>query len=628
MGVISALLSNIPNQELHEGEGLDSVIFNAAGVIPNGIDRDYPEGFIVESTPGEFSAITIPQDGYYRLRTLVRWFNNTAAATVTIELRVNGTAVDSTTETWPAEGDPRVLMNPSWPEADFYNTGDIVSTYFHNDSQADGGYVDPGSSRSESFNFLAVEGFIDEGITEEELCDTIFSIEGINACAASGQRVVRLYTNDGTLVDTYKLKGAGLDLSPDSDQNLFVIQVDNATDAPPWSADTPYCLCNNQVRGDDKIFVVTAADGWNDTTQGRSGLSEPVWPGVGTVVDNDLTWSFVGPDDGLNDTWNDDFLYHVTDTVLGSDGNIYQVLSSTGVPHPDCGVSGSTEPIWPSSGSIVDNSVTWTFVTDNVTGDPRTFIEKFDSDGVSLGEFGPDHQSVLELSTADMAIVVGHDDTTWFLGWKDSPERLCLYHLDASGTLLNSWIDIDIGSVTLNTPFMDIGEDDKVYYTILGDNLIRAFDGAAGTQSDFTINIDDYFETINGEFGAIKLFVHTNGRGGIALTDTIDQLTFGFNTQLVEFDCAGLGVGRLPLINNAQPITLLCWADSTSKIWTHGDEPHTKLRRYDLNGTDAPISINLVSRSSRINSCTPRKGKGFVCEEGFFFPMVCLIGAS
>lgn len=629
MGAFSALLSNLPNQTLHSGDDLNPVIWHASGIIPNAIDFDYPEGYIVEASPGEFSGITIPIDGYYRARTRVRWFNNTAPATVSIDLLLNGGSIANYTVPIPftGEGDPPFLTNPSWPLADFYHAGDVFSTRFHNVSQGDNpltgatGYVDPGSARSESFNLLTVEGFQAEGIPEEEICSDILSIESIDPCGLTGFRVVRTYASDGTPGLVYSLAGNGEDLSPDSSANLFVVENNSDPGLSSWVADGIYCVCNSSLILVDtnKVFYVKSTTGYTDFTIGKSGHTEPTWPGSGTVVDNDLTWTFVGPDDGsVFDTWIADSTYSVGGTfVLASDGNIYEVTSSSGVTNPNCGQAGSSEPTWPSSGDVTDGAVTWSFAfLYSGPSDPHTFIEKFDNSGVSSGEFGPDHQLVLGLdATQPLAVCTGPDDTVWFLGWKTDPGKLCLFHLDIDGTLLGSWDDLEFG-ITGQPLSMDVSQTDVVYYTQVGETLIRSY--TSGSQGAFSINADDFYERFNGKFGAIKLFITdtqpSTQRGGIALAKGIDVTDEGFEFDIVEFTCGGAGKGRVPITANENAQTILCWGEQTNLVWTYADDTNLKLRKIDLNTGGSLLVIDLVTGSIRINSCTALKGVGFVCK--------------
>jgi hypothetical protein len=94
------------------------------------------------------------------------------------------------------------------------------------------------------------------------------------------------------------------------------------------------------------------------TTAGTSGGSAPTWPTSGTVTDGSVTWTTVGPENIPNPAWMALNAYSLGDVVTASPSgfNPYNFICTA------AGTSGATTPVWPTSGTLTEGTVTWTTV--------------------------------------------------------------------------------------------------------------------------------------------------------------------------------------------------------------------------------------------------------------------------
>lgn len=128
---------------------------------------------------------------------------------------------------------------------------------------------------------LTYKMHVDAGLITELSGNLIFTEA---ADGSSGDQDTVLYLGSNTA-------GRKLEAASDPGTDQLTIEIRNTT--PEWQASTAKAL-NDQVR-------TTAHDGqaWQAQGAGTTAATEPTWPASptlgATIVDNDITWEYVGP---------------------------------------------------------------------------------------------------------------------------------------------------------------------------------------------------------------------------------------------------------------------------------------------------------------------------------------------
>lgn len=366
----------------------------------------------------------------------------------------------------------------------------------------------------------------------------------------------------------------------------------------------------------DELFVtqpnVPEIDGYTSSTAAPS----TTYPTIGQAFDQShlANEDFVVSESKAADTslysgWFADNTFELNrKIVVDGDTKIFQATSFSGAGSPDDGVSGSVEPSWPGSGTVVDNEITWTYVSvaDN-TG--RNLLEKFTS-GVGA-EWGPDLNGEDVAIGSPMSVCVdSSDDTVWLLMYTNVPS-LKLLHIDTDGTLLDSW------TVAHDTPgsvlFLDVGTDGIACYTEKdaadGDlkTHLRAYDPATSTQKTSPLS----FDPIDGfpqYLGAMKLLIGDQA-GAMIVKTRYRPDTSDFITELLLYTKTGVEFATIPGVG----ANALCYAEDSSTAWIAASGSDN-LMKADLTTLVVVDTLTISDSHNNIASCTNVHGDGFLYD--------------
>ncbi|MDD3118116.1 MAG: type II secretion system protein [Victivallales bacterium] len=159
-----------------------------------------------------------------------------------------------------------------------------------------------------------------------------------------------------TVAVSYRSPGAlAAPVVYDAAPGIFIAPINGA---PSWAAGTEYEV-GTYLKGVDangrKVGVVCER---RQDSFGRSGTSEPVWPGSGTVADHELAWEFIPvPDEAMETSWQASTVFRNNTIIKNSFG---QYFRCTVTSH-----SGASEPTWPIArfnpyGTLIaDHQLTW-----------------------------------------------------------------------------------------------------------------------------------------------------------------------------------------------------------------------------------------------------------------------------
>lgn len=178
-----------------------------------------------------------------------------------------------------------------------------------------------------------------------------------------------------------------------------------AYDPGPWVPSASYAVGGlvRPVRHNGYLYRVTAG--------GTAGSTEPSWPTTvnNTVVSGGVTFRCVSTLPGS--AWSAAATYPLGAVVRPTtrNGYLYQCTAVTG---SDPYTSAGSEPTWPTTygGTVVDNEVTWTLVSDlptlNVPTSPSWLVTRADAN-----DYGSPPQAYFDLMRAFV------DQIMWDLRW-------------------------------------------------------------------------------------------------------------------------------------------------------------------------------------------------------------------
>jgi prepilin-type N-terminal cleavage/methylation domain-containing protein len=164
----------------------------------------------------------------------------------------------------------------------------------------------------------------------------------------------------GTSITQSSLPIARLKATGKLNQIMEKITAEYNNNPATWSPGTPYTVGANTPT----VILPTATNrnGYQYvcTTGGTSGTAEPVWnnamvSGATLPSDGTVTWTYGGFTPSTN--WLASTAYPSKAVVYPKNG--YQYICNTAG-----GISGTTEPTWPTSGSVIETTgsgITWTF---------------------------------------------------------------------------------------------------------------------------------------------------------------------------------------------------------------------------------------------------------------------------
>jgi len=161
----------------------------------------------------------------------------------------------------------------------------------------------------------------------------------------------------GTSITKSSLPVSRLQAAGNLNEIMEKITADYNSEPATWSPGTDYATNNNRLGISLPTIILPTAANRNGyqyicTTGGTSGTAEPTWPTSGPVTDGGVTWTSGGFTPPMN--WVASKAYPLNAIVYPTNG--YQYKCST------AGISGTTAPTWPLSGSATDGGVTWTYV--------------------------------------------------------------------------------------------------------------------------------------------------------------------------------------------------------------------------------------------------------------------------
>lgn len=604
-----------------------------------GVSADTTEIDDVGTHP-DASHTVIPNSAGTRVRAQMGWFNNQGIAHVLVELLSNGVAIDS--EDIPNDGihtpfpyTCRLLKSLNDPLPFNATAGDSFSlriTFIESFADPDlhpDPTIEPGDASSEFPAFIATMQWGSEGYPSEELCEDVLVL-------GSPFFTVRSYNDSGVAGTVYPLRGRGMDHTIDQDYNIFVAEhLEDDSNLDTWFDNTCWCV-GQRIIAAHKVFIVESASGCVTHTCGPSGLTEPTWPASGTVVDGNLTWTYirlaVGSDLTDFGPWSvgDQCVGNHVLGVEGGNTNVYEVTAADSEPSTTCGNKGGSQPTWPSSGTVVDGGITWRYQHVANETDADNIIQKFPNSTTGSIFFSFNDNDVTGELQLDrpMAVVAGEDGTVWFLAWANlgASDVLSLVHLDASGAILNRWNDLEFDNADA-VVFMDVSKTDKIYYMQNPRAKLWGYDPAGSASLGVVI---DHTGEFNSNFGTFKLVIGNSTGGALVtrhglFTENIEE------NRLYEYKC-DVAIDGFHPIRNGFVSSSMCYTKNTDSVWCGShvtvDFDDDKIDRIPLNTGLHTDEFDVVA-SYRIISCTGKRGEGFICPpSGGFFPYVTLIGAN
>lgn len=370
----------------------------------------------------------------------------------------------------------------------------------------------------------------------------------------------------------------------------------------PSGVVTPVALC-------DEEFVAqgpaNAVDGYVSST-GAFGTS---YTTLGTAWAEtfaaDHSWyvaeSIVG-DTGAS--WAASTFQYMGDQII-ADGKFFEVVGASPLGYG--GTSGATEPTWPTSGTVIDNELTWQYIRDAIIG--HNLIEKFDNTGTSLGAWGPLLTPLGVLPDNAMGIrVVGTD--VWLLAYTGAT-TLKLFRISSVGTVTGTWTvarDQSPGAALS----LDISTTGKAYYVEHGSGLLRIYDPGSSTQlADVNLApaMDD--PTHPHRLGGFFL---TIGSSGLVISHAIYEAAniandhpAGYRDWLEQYDHAAVRTARAPLGVGTE--SQISKAETSRKVWAGSTETGT-LIKFDLNTLTHSTVITPSAYGYGLASCAADQGIG------------------
>lgn len=651
MGVYGLFMAGVDNHDIFIGETYDLPWQSGAGTPTE--TTAYPS----PGTNTDGTSILLAATSECRARGLscidVSPFNGAVGVIIHVQLLRNGTVVDTATITDPTENTMCGFVN--FPTNDVTAPGTAGDSFklrvvFESGGDGPGGAsIDPGGDESENPSFIEVLNWFPEGIEENEAaCDDLIGI--FQDPILAEPRILQSYISSTQSADVAYDPPIGNcdDLGMNEDGVLHVTERQGTDSFSDWQPDTAYCNGFFVLGSDGVIYVATEASGYINPDQGTTGSSEPTWPSSGTVLDGNVTWTFeriADVDDLANfNPWTvfpgpDNCFVATGVECLGNDGtntNVYIITAvGGGCASETCGTSGSTDPIWPGpAGDVVDNQITWHGIRTIYEGEPHAFIETFDAAGVSNGilvEFDPD---VVDLEKYS-AIRVDEDGSIWTMHWlldtDAGGEKLGLIHRDAAGSVLDTWTNLTRpNGFAGNQLYFDVSKvEHKVIYTISND--FQVYEYETTTDTNLGVFYDATFGSHGGNFGPPKYLIDSKG-GAIVLQnssggDFVGNVAF---TRITEFDCTKTVKGWVPLAYTTwNPPNLLCLSDITSKAWAGNTGTNLHVVLANLNTAQRETDITFDFTATRITTCDPVMGIGFVCPAVTRMPIiVTLVGAT
>lgn len=639
MGVHGIFLAGIDNHNMHVGDTYN-VPFSGPGTPAE--TTAYPS----PGTNTDNTNILVADTAEVRARGLVCIDVSEGGAGFTgviirVQLILNGSVVDEATIIDPTE--PTVCGYVHYP-TNGTTTGGTSGDSFHlrviYESAGDfedlaGGIplIIVGDAESESPGYLEVLNWFPEGIQENEAnCDDLIGI--FREPDLGEPRLLQSYISSTQAADVpYDISiGRCDDLSMNEAGVLHVTERQTPDSVPDWQPNSAYCNDVFVLGSDGVIYVATGASGYIEPSLGTLGTTEPTWPSSGTVLDGNVTWTFVEiatPDDLINyghwSVYGPEFCsISVGARVLGNDGTddiLFEVTAvGGGCPSTSCGSSGSSDPTWPGPGSdVVDNQITWHGIRAAFDGEPHAFIETFDAAGNSNGilvEFDPDVVDLEKFS----AIRVDEDGSIWTMHWllatDAGGEKLGLIHRAANGSVLTTWSDLARPFFSAGNEFyFDVSKEHKVIYTIANQFEVHEYDTAIST--NIGVIYDATMGGHGGNFGPPRYLIDTKGGAIVLQAENGDFIANEPITRITELGCDRLVKGWVPLANTIwNPPNLMCLSNITSKAWAGNTNTNLHVVLANLNTAIREIGITFDFPATRITTCDPTMGIGFVCSTG------------